>query len=129
MRCLIVDDDTICRKSVLLVLEEVFQCDEAADGSEAVTMFRQALLEEDPYDVVLLDIIMPGMDGHETAQELRKVEADFWGRERVKIIMLTVLDSVNDAIRSLCYARSVAYLVKPVSEDKLIGAFKKVGLL
>lgn len=129
MRCLIVDDDMICRKSALLALEEVFHCDEAADGSEAVAMFRQALHQEDPYDVVLLDIVMPGIDGHETAMEIRKAETDFWGREKVKIIMFTVLDSANDAMKSLCYAHSVAYMVKPVSEVRLIGTFKELGLL
>lgn len=129
MKCLIVDDDVICRKFALLTLEEVFHCDEAANGSEAVAMFKDALVKEDPYDVVLLDIIMPGIDGHQTATEIRKAEADFWGREKVKIIMITVLDSANEAIKSMCYAQSVAYLVKPVSEEKLIRTFKEVGLL
>jgi two-component system chemotaxis response regulator CheY len=129
VRCLIVDDDIICRKSVLLALEEVFRCDEAADGREAVAMFTQALQKEDPYDVVLLDIIMPGINGHETAMDMRKVEGNLLGLEKTKIIMLTILDSANDAMKSFCYARSVAYMVKPVSEAKLISTFKEVGLL
>lgn len=129
MRCLIVDDDVICRKSVALLLKEVAHCDEAADGGEGVEMFEAALRIGEPYDVVFLDIIMPGMDGHEAAMKIRKAEARLVGTEVVKIIMLTVLNSTNDAMRSFCYAHSAAYLVKPPSEDKFIETFKEVGLL
>lgn len=129
MRCLIIDDDIICRKSVALILKEVASCDEAANGSDGIEMFRDALRKGEPYDVVLVDIIMPGIDGHETAMEIRKVESQLMGTETVKIIMLTILNSANDAMRAFCYARSAAYMVKPPSEDKFIDVFREVGLL
>lgn len=129
MRCLIVDDDTICRKAVALILLEVAHCDEAVNGSEAMEKFKEALQKDDPYDVIFLDIIMPGMDGHDTAREIRKIESEVSGSARVKIIMLTVLDSVNEAMKSFCYARSIAYMVKPPSEERIIKTFKEVGLL
>lgn len=129
MKCLIVDDETICRKSVLLALNEVADCDEAVNGSEAVIKFSEALVKGEPYDVICLDIIMPGMDGHDTAMEIRRIESEMPTSKKVNIIMLTVLDSVNDAMRSFCYANSTAYMVKPASKDKFIRTFKEVGLL
>jgi len=129
MKCLIVDDEIICRKNVITVLREVAHCVEAVDGSEAVLKFSQALGQNDPYDVVILDIIMPGIDGHQTAQAIREVESKSSSAGKVKIIMLTVLDSVNDAMTSFFCGQSVAYLVKPASEEKFLGTFKKLGLL
>ena len=129
MRCLIVDDETICRKAVALILKEVAHCDEAVDGSEAVLKFSEALQKDEPYDVIFLDIIMPGMDGHETAREIRKLEREVPDSAKVKIIMLTVLDSVNEAMKSFRYAHSIAYMVKPPSEERFIKTFKEVGLL
>lgn len=129
MRCLIVDDEIICRKAVALILKEVAHCDEAGNGREAVEKFREALQKDEPYDVIFLDIVMPGLDGHETAIEIRKLERELPNSPPVKIIMLTVLDSVNDAMRSFCYANSIAYMVKPPSEERFINTFKEVGLL
>ena len=129
MKCLIVDDEIICRKTVVTILNEVAECEEAADGSEALAKFGQALRENDPYDVVFLDILMPGIDGHQTAQAIREMERGSPGAGSVKIIMLTVLDSVNDAMTSFCYGQSIAYLVKPASEEKFLGTFKKLNLL
>jgi two-component system, chemotaxis family, chemotaxis protein CheY len=129
MRCLVVDDEIICRKAVVTILEEVAECDEAADGGEALAKFSQALGKNEPYDVVFLDILMPGIDGHQTAQAIREVERASSSGGSVKIIMLTVLDSVNDAMTSFCYGQSIAYLVKPASEEKFLGTFKKLGLL
>jgi two-component system, chemotaxis family, chemotaxis protein CheY len=129
MKCLIVDDEVICRKTVVTLLEEVAECDEAADGGEALTKFRQALQRNEPYDVVFLDLLMPGIDGHQTAQTIREMERESPSAGNVNIIMLTVLDSVNDAMTSFCLGQSSAYLVKPASEEKFLGTFKKLGLL
>jgi two-component system chemotaxis response regulator CheY len=129
MRCLIVDDEIICRKKVHCILHEVAHCDEAANGSDAVARFTKALQRQEPYDVVILDILMPDIDGHDTAVKIREVEKELATDAGVKIIMLTVLDSVNDAMRSFAYAQATAYMVKPVSEEKLIGAFKELGIL
>jgi len=129
MRCLIVDDETICRKAVALILKEVAHCDEAVNGSEAVLKFSEALQRDEPYDVIFLDIIMPGLDGHDTAREIRRVEREVSSSPTVKIIMLTVLDSVNDAMKSFCHAHAIAYMVKPPSKERFIETFKEVGLL
>ena len=129
MKCLIVDDEIICRKAVITILKEVAECEEAADGSEALAKFSHALERNEPYDAVFLDILMPGIDGHQTARAIRELESGSSSAGSVKIIMLTVLDSVNDAMTSFCHGQSAAYLVKPASEEKFIMTFRKLGLL
>jgi two-component system, chemotaxis family, chemotaxis protein CheY len=129
MRCLIVDDEIICRKSVRLLLKEVAECDDAVDGDEAVDKFCKALENNTPYDVIFVDILMPGIDGHETIKQIRQVEKEQSCSTKVKIIMLTILNSINDAMSSFCHADSVAYIVKPASEEKFIRTFKELDLL
>lgn len=130
MKCLIIDDDDFNRDCVATMLGSSFECDEACDGHEALTKFAAALASDAPYDLVLLDIMMPEMNGHETARAIRSIEKEH-GLEavkRVKIVMLTALNSPQDAMESFCSAQSAAYLVKPVSKEKLSGVIAKLGL-
>lgn len=128
MRCLIVDDDTICRKAVLQLLHELAECDEATNGGDALAMFSDAHRRGNPYDVIVLDILMPGSDGHETAQAMRNIERAFGCTDEVKIVMVTVLDSINDAMRAFCSSHCVAYMVKPVSEEKFLKTFRELAV-
>lgn len=131
MKSLIVDDESFTREFVATLLDGVAECDEAACGSDAVAKFGAALTSGAPYDLILLDIVMPEMNGHETAKAIRAIEKE-QGLEigrRVKIVMLTALNSPQDAMESFCSAQSAAYIVKPVSRENLFGVIGKLGLL
>jgi len=130
MKCLIIDDDEFSREFVTTLLGGTAQCEEASDGNEALAKFTAALEGDDPYDLLLLDIMMPKMNGHETARRIRAIEKErgIDHGKRVKIVMLTSLNSPKDAMESFCTAQSAAYLVKPVSKEKLAGVISKLGL-
>ena len=65
---LIVDDDLHLRKLVLTYAQmEQFQCREAETGAQALDILR-----ETPFDIIILDVMMPGMDGFEALAEIRK---------------------------------------------------------
>ena len=128
MKCLIVDDEVFCREFVATLLRDIADCDQASDGGAALTKFTQAQKSDDPYDLVILDIMMPGMSGHDTAKAIRALEKDEQSSKKVNIIMLTALNSANDAMESFCEAQSAAYLVKPVSRDGLFNVISKLGL-
>jgi two-component system chemotaxis response regulator CheY len=131
VKCLLIDDEEFNRDFVATLLEGVAECDGAAGGSEAVAKFCLALDGEAPYDLILMDIIMPDMNGHETAKAIRTIEKErgFEIGKRVKIVMLTSLNSPQDAMEAFCSAQSAAYIVKPISKEKLIGTIAKLGLL
>ena len=131
MKCLLVDDDEVNRDYVATLLDNLAECDEAACGDEAVAKFSKALAEDSPYDLILLDIMMPGMNGHETAKAIRSLEKEHGPQtgKRVQIVMLTALNSPRDAMESFCSAQSAAYVVKPVTKEKLAGIVSKLGLL
>ena len=130
MKCLIIDDDEFNRDYVAALLGSEAQCEQARNGKEAVEKFVTALESNAPFDLVLLDIMMPDMNGHEIARAIRAIEKDhrLEAGKRVNIVMLTALNSPQDAMESFCTAQSAAYLVKPVSREKLSGVISKLGL-
>jgi two-component system, OmpR family, KDP operon response regulator KdpE len=101
-KILIVDDDASVRRALHTTLHTLgFSTAEASGGEEALMLARTA-----PYDVVLLDINMPGLDGLETCRELRRL------LPRVAILMLTVRDGEEDKVQAL-EAGADDYVTKP----------------
>ncbi|HBG05815.1 MAG: histidine kinase [Geobacteraceae bacterium GWC2_58_44] len=129
MKCLIVDDEIFCREFVATLLRTTADCDQAGGGSEALDMYNRALASDEPYDVIIMDIMMPGMSGHDAAMAIRSIEKEQKIDKRVNILMLTALNSANDAMDSFCNAQSAAYLVKPVSKAGLFNVMTKLGVL
>ncbi len=74
MRILIVDDSDVGRLMLAVGVGAAAECDEANDGLEAVALYKKALDSGAPYDLVLMDIIMPEMDGKSALKEIRKLE-------------------------------------------------------
>ncbi|MFH0878135.1 MAG: response regulator, partial [Lentisphaerota bacterium] len=65
LRILVVDDMLLHRTVVLRLLQQYGPCEQASDGEEAVKLFTIALDEKKPYNLVVMDIIMPVIDGNE----------------------------------------------------------------
>jgi two-component system chemotaxis response regulator CheY len=121
MRILITDDDLVCTKLVSTILKPYGTCEEASNGEIAIRLFTEALVKKDPFDLVCLDIQMPGLDGHATLRCLRAIEAAF-GRTGLacsKILMVTTqgdAKSVAAAFRGQCEG----YVIKPIDKTQII---------
>ncbi len=108
MRILVVDDDPEIVSFVRRGLAyEGYKVDTAADGSEALAKAR----EKEP-DLVILDIMMPGIDGLEVSKRLRE-------GSNVPILMLTAKGTVADKVTGL-ESGADDYLVKPFAFDELL---------
>jgi len=93
-RILIVEDDERIRASMGLALEdEGYDVVEAGSGEEALVRFTQSLSFE-PLDLVIIDIMLPGMDGFECCREVRRQSA-------VPIIMVTARTDTHDVVAGL----------------------------
>ncbi len=127
IRCLIVDDDRVCRELLRDMLEPVAQCDFAFDGSEAVDIVRLAVEDHTPYELICLDIMMPGMDGHEALSAIRALERDhgICCHDGVKVIMTSALRDSKHCVQSFREGCE-CYVTKPVNHDEL---FEKVRAL
>jgi DNA-binding NarL/FixJ family response regulator len=84
MRCMIIEDNDGMRELLRQLLTDFFDdCTEARSGEEGLRMFAAA-----PVDLVIMDNILPGMDGIETAEELLKINSS------VHVIMVTDFDDI-----------------------------------
>jgi PAS domain S-box-containing protein len=92
----------------------------AADGATAVDSWRAARAAGTPYDRVLMDLHMPGMDGLEAVRRIRAIEAEQEGA-RTPIIALTANASAED--REACLAAGMdEFLIKPLDRERLAAA-------
>ncbi len=130
MRTLIVEDDFVCRKILLAHLSKFGDCDVAIDGVEALEAFQNALDENNPYDLICLDIQMPNLDGQGALKAIRdrEVKAGRVCDDAAKIIMVTSLKDNHHVFRAF-RAQSDAYLVKPVSKEKLLESLVDLKLI
>jgi DNA-binding response OmpR family regulator len=111
-RVLIVDDDPLTRDLVRAVLEDApYDVDFAVDGRHALDLAR-----ENAPDLILLDVMMPGINGFQVAEALRRdVDPD------CVIIMLTAMDREADRVRGFSSGAN-AYFTKPFSPLDLLDA-------
>ncbi|MCA2486728.1 MULTISPECIES: response regulator, partial [Vibrio] len=119
-KVLVVDDNTVNQKIAgLHVTKAGFSFDVAANGEEAVDMFRTS-----QYCLILMDCMMPVMDGFEATKQIRAYEASL-GLEKTPIIALTA--SVVDDDIQRCYDSGMdAYVPKPVRKEKLLHQIENV---
>lgn len=114
-RVLCVEDESDFREDIAAYLRmQAYEVDEAADGASALHM-----LQSNPYDLVVCDILMPGMDGFSLLQEYRNQSPEQSGAE-IPFVFLTALSNVHDQIT----ARNLGcddFLAKPI-DFKLLTA-------
>uniref|UniRef100_UPI00262C774F response regulator n=1 Tax=Solidesulfovibrio sp. TaxID=2910990 RepID=UPI00262C774F len=96
MRFLIVDDDESIILFLRTFLSAYAECLTAGDGLEALAAFEASLEEERPITAVFMDILMPGMDGNEVVQALRRMEDAAGPRQTFKLIMSSVLTDTKN---------------------------------
>lgn len=94
MRVLIVDDTDVGRLMLAVGIGDAAVCDEARDGVEAVTLFTKALDANQPYGLVLMDVIMPEMDGKQALREMRKQE-QARGLEETPVYLVSASENLD----------------------------------
>ncbi len=113
---LVVDDELSVRDS----LEQWFRMDGYRTGSAGDANRALELLQEDQWDIVLLDIKMPGIDGMELQRRLRKIDPD------LIVIMITAYASVETAVQALKEG-AFDYITKPIDPDELSHVVRRAG--
>lgn len=112
MRVLIVEDEPDLLGSLLqAVREDGYAADGAADGEEG---FYKA--ESYDYDAILLDVMLPGLDGWEVLRRLRKIK-------KTPVLMLTARDAVKDRVKGLDTGAD-DYVVKPFDVEEVLARLR-----
>lgn len=118
IKIIIADDHIIVRKGLKMILDETSDfkvVDEASTGSELLMK-----LEKNKFDVVVLDISMPGRDGIDTLKEIKK------NYPKLPVLVLSVHSEEHYAMRAL-KAGAAGYINKDSATDTLVEAIRKIS--
>ena len=116
MRILLVEDQSkLARLLQQGLREEQITADVAANGADGLWMAT-----EQPYDVLVLDVMLPDIDGLELCRRLREVD------DRTPVLMLTAMSSVRDRVAGLDVGAD-DYLVKPFAFDELLARLRALA--
>lgn len=127
MKALIVDDVEMNREMLAIFLEGVATVAFAESGDQALNLVEEALLKGNYFDLICMDISMPGMDGHEALRTIRSLEAAQPG-VRAKVFMVTASSSPDDMIEALVTGGCDDYLTKPLMQQNFQELLRKHGL-
>lgn len=108
MKLLIIEDDKHLSDTIRETTQDLFETAQAFDGEEGLF-----LAEQNIFDVIILDIMMPGMNGYEVLKALRKSNID------TPVIMLTAKDGIDDKIQGFKVGAD-DYMVKPFHREELL---------
>ena len=115
---LVVEDDSDLREELVCLLEDwAHTVRMAANGQEALTLLRN----DSSIDVVLLDLMMPGLDGWTLRQKLLRTP----GLDRIPVVVVSGVGDLNQEDRDL---QAAAVLTKPFDLDQLAGVLSNLGL-
>jgi DNA-binding response OmpR family regulator len=110
---LVVDDDLGVRESLQETLRDDYEVLEAADGQTALDIVRDR-----PVDVVLLDILMPGLDGIEVLKHLRQEGC------RARVILVTAVSAISSVVAAMKLG-AFDYVTKPFEPDDLLALVER----
>jgi DNA-binding response OmpR family regulator len=111
---LLVEDDSSIREVATLGLEQAgFKVTASGDGREGLVQFRR-----EPFDLVLLDVMLPSLDGFEVLREIR-------GESRTPVVMLTARAELHDVVVGLELGAD-DYVTKPFELPELVARIKAV---
>jgi len=119
LKILIADDHAIVRQGLKQIVAETRDMVVAGEASNGQELFNK--LKEDDYDVIVLDITMPGRSGMDVLRQLRSE------RPRLPVLILSVHSEEQYALRAL-RAGASGYLTKESAPDELVVAIRKVSL-
>ncbi len=114
MHILIVDDEELIRSVIKdYILEEHFTCDEADNGATAIS-----LVEKKDYDLIIMDIMMPEMDGYQAVRKIKEIK-------NIPVIMLSARTEEIDKLQGFEMGID-DYVTKPFSPKELVARIKAV---
>ncbi len=130
MKILLAEDDFASRKFMDKYLSQYGECDVTVDGEEAVDAFMMALEDDEPYDLICLDVMMPVLDGYQVLKAIRDIEAEkqIPKEKKAKIIMTTALNEERN-VKMAFELGCEAYSGKPIDVEKFEKVLQKLGLI
>jgi DNA-binding response OmpR family regulator len=130
LRILVLEDDASTCRLMQIFLDQIGECRIVSSGRTALDSFQSALDQGKPFDLLLLDIMVPEINGIDVLKKVRMIERSrgIHDRNRAKVIITSSLSDARNMERARS-AESDDYLVKPVNRAKLFSTIRTMGLL
>lgn len=130
MKILIVEDEYTSRRLMEQHLSAYGECQTVGDGTGALKAYKEARAENDPYDLIALDIMLPDIDGYAVLEEIREIEhkEGLFGNDSTKVIMTTALADPKHIMRAF-NDQCEAYLIKPIRKEHIDQALLELNLI
>jgi len=127
MKTLVVEDELISRKKIQKIMDTLGECEVVEGGRDAIAAFTKALENGVPFDLITLDIAMPGMDGTEALFEIREIEKgkNIPAEKQVKALMVSAR-SDKDSIITCIQAGCDGYIVKPFDKEMIVNKLEQL---
>ena len=129
MRTLIVEDEMVSRTKLELIMENFGDCKTLEHGDDALAVFYEAHQEEDPFNLILLDINLPGIDGIQLLSAIRKAEKEL-NIEKPRQAKILMTSSYRNKERIVASVQSGCddYIGKPFDLDLVRDKLDKLGI-
>lgn len=124
LKALVVDDDFLCRNTMRTFISKFMPCYVATDGSEAIEAVRESMAggEPAPYDLIIMDIMMPGVDGLDAVKAIRQIERDKGAVQFESESIILMASAVGDdktMLKAVYECGANAYFVKPIDFESM----------
>jgi two-component system chemotaxis response regulator CheY len=128
IKILLVEDELTSRKTLNLFLHSLGEVDIAINGNKAITAVEKALENNEPYELIFLDIIMPELDGITTLNKIRQLETKHEVNEYAKSkVIMSSSNTDKDIILKAARAGCTSYLIKPIDRTRLYNEIRVQG--
>ena len=130
MRTLSIDDDAPTRKLLQSMVAKLGECETAANGKDAIAVFKKAWQDWRPFDLIMLDILMPEMDGSQALIKIRELERKkgIPDKLKAKIIMVSGV-SQKEMVMACLRDGCDDFMVKPLETQLVMSKIRHFGLL
>ncbi len=131
MKTLIVEDTLINQEFLKMIMEEWGECVVAESGEDALVAFGEALEAGVPFDLIFMDIMLPGMDGLQALEKIRAIEAESGvpEQDQTRVIVTTALDDDANASRAFIRGQALSYITKPIRQEKIEAELRNFGMI
>ena len=128
MKILLVEDELTSRRTLISFLQPIGEVNICVNGNIALNVAKKALENNQPYELIFLDIMISNLDGISTLKKIRQLETYHGVKEHAKSkVIMTSANADKDVILKAAQAGCTSYMIKPIDKKRLYNEIRKHG--
>jgi len=128
IKILLVEDELASRRTLNSFLHPIGEVDICVNGHIALTVAEKALENNQPYELIFLDIMISNLDGILTLKKIRQLETQYGVKDHAKSkVIMTSANTDKDVILKAAQAGCTSYMIKPIDKNRLYNEIRKHG--